>query len=457
MNTRLDDLDVMEALAALRPGDDDVAALWHPGRRQAVLRRVVAEPAPRQGRAVASPWVGAVLAVAAAAVIALLLLPGMIGWGRPIDAVPAQTTRGPVTEPTWVRIANGPLPARYEARGAWIDGRYLLVSGHTDPCGPVETGCEFTGDLLADGALYDPDGDSWTTIAPVPLVRDLGEPVVVGDSAYFMTGTLFIGDEESNSRTEFVPGGEQILLRYQVDTDTWTSHPLPHPAGGQLVAADSAVIVLSGSDSDVEIADLVYHPDDDTWTELPDDPLGLGRVRYAVWAEGRLVLSTLPLDAADALSGPLELAVLDADLANWTRLDPPEQAYGLRPLAVGGRVVWEPDPARAEVVDDRRTFERLSVLDPVAGEVTTVEVSYKGYDGYPEGSLGELWMATSGRALVEGDLLAPTTGASTTVPALAPSDGVVLTTHVGGEDSLLLWGGAVPGAAEGWLLLLPPS
>jgi hypothetical protein len=129
----------------------------------------------------------------------------------------------------------------------------------------------------------------------------------------------------------------------------------------------------------------------------------------------------------------------------------------LRPLAVGGRVVWEPDPARAEVVDDRRTFERLSVLDPVAGEVTTVEVSYEGYDGYPEGSLGELWMATSGRALVEGDLLAPTTGGSTAVPPLAPSDGVVLTTHVGGEDSLLLWGGAVPGAAEGWLLLLPPS
>ena len=155
--------------------------------------------------------------------------------------------------------------------------------------------------------------------------------------------------------------------------------------------------------------------------------------------------------------GPLELAVLDADLASWTRLDPAEQAYGLRPLAVGGRVVWQPDPARAEVVDDRRTFERLSVLDPVTGEVTTVEVPYKGYDGYPEGNLGELWMATSGRALVEGDLLDPATLAWLAVPPLTSPDGVPLTTYVGGDTSILLWGGAVPGSAGGWLLLLPPS
>ena len=155
--------------------------------------------------------------------------------------------------------------------------------------------------------------------------------------------------------------------------------------------------------------------------------------------------------------GPLELAVLDAALASWTRLDPAEQAYGLRPLAVGGRVVWQPDPARAEVVDDRRTFERLSVLDPVTGEVTTVQVPYRGYGGYPEGSLGELWMATSGRALIEGDLLDPATLAWLAVPPLTSPDGVPLTTYVGGDTSILLWGGAVPGSAGGWLLLLPPS
>ena len=258
MNTRLDDLDVMEALAALRPDDGGLRGAWSAERRQAVLRRVLTEAKPPRPSVGAGRWIGG-LAVAAAAVIALLLLPGLLGWGRLIDAVPAQTTRGPVAEPTWVRIADGPLPARYEARGTWLDGRYLLVGGHGDPCGPVESGCQYTGVLLADGALYDPAVDEWTTIAPVPLVRHLGEPVVVGDSAYFMTGTLFIGDEEPNSRADFLPGGEQILLRYQVNTDSWTSHPLPHPAGGQLVATDDAVIVLSGSDLNVEIADLVFH------------------------------------------------------------------------------------------------------------------------------------------------------------------------------------------------------
>lgn len=301
----LDAASVAEALAALRPDDGGLRGAWSAERRQAVLRRVLTEAKPPRPSVGAGRWIGG-LAVAAAAVIALLLLPGLLGWGRLIDAVPAQTTRGPVAEPTWVRIADGPLPARYEARGTWLDGRYLLVGGHGDPCGPVESGCQYTGVLLADGALYDPAVDEWTTIAPVPLVRHLGEPVVVGDSAYFMTGTLFIGDEEPNSRADFLPGGEQILLRYQVNTDTWTSHPLPHPAGGQLVATDDAVIVLSGSDLNVEIADLVFHPDDDTWTELPDDPLGPSGLRYAVWAEDRLVLSALPLDAADARSGPAQ-------------------------------------------------------------------------------------------------------------------------------------------------------
>lgn len=456
MTTHLDDPDVLETVLALRPEAGDLAGDWHPERRQAVLRRVLAEAEPHQvrTRTGASRWIGVGLAVAAVTAAAFLLLPGMLGAGRPIEATPAQTPRETVTEPTWVTIADGPLSARYEARGAWVDGRYLLVSGHTDPCGPVESGCSENRVLLTDGALYDPATDSWTSIAPVPLVENLSEPVVVGESVYFLTGSRYIGKEEPPIEDEFLPGKEQILLRYQVDSDTWTSHPLPQPAGGQLVATDTAVIVLSGSDQGAQVADLAFHPDTATWTELPDDPLGPSRVRYAVWADSRLVLSATPMDAED---DRLELAILDSGLTTWTRLDPTEPAYGWDPIAVGDRVVWKPGDGRVEIEGDRRTYEWLINLDPATGEVTTIRARFKGYDDYPTGSIAGIWVATSDRLEVEGDLVDPATLEWIDVPALETSEGVVLTTYIGGDNSILLWGGNVPHTSEGHLLLLPAT
>ena len=118
---------------------------------------------------------------------------------------------------------------------------------------------------------------------------------------------------------------------------------------------------------------------------------------------------------------------------------------------------WRPAPASKE--GDRQSSVCLELTD---SETTRAWwpvrfAAQLGYDGYPEGSLGELWMATSGRVLVEGDLLDPATLAWLAVPPLTSPDGVPLTTYVGGDASILLWGGAVPGSAGGWLLLLPPS
>jgi hypothetical protein len=457
MNVHLDDHDVLETLTMMRPDSSDLGQEWYPGRRHAVLQRVLGDAGPGvRTSAGASRWIGAGLAVAAVTTAAFLLLPGMLGAGRPIEATPGQSPAKPVTEPTWVKIADGPLSPRYEARGAWLDGRYLLVSGHTDPCGPVESGCTEDRELLTDGALYDPATDSWTPIPPAPLVENLSEPVVVGSSAYFLTGSHYLEKEQPSFATEFRPGMEQILLRYDAERDAWASYPLRQPAGGQLVGTDSAVIVLSGSDQGVQVPDLVFRPDTSTLTELPDDPLGPSRVRYGVWASGRLVLSALPMEAGgEGEAEPLELAVLDAGLTTWSRLDPAEPAYGWGPLAVGDRVVWRPDGSRAEVVDDRRTHELLSVLDPGTGEVTTLRATYQGYDGYPAGSIAGVWVATGDKVVVEGDLVDPATGEWTALPPLEKGDGIALTTAIGAGNSILLWGGDIPRATAGYLLLLP--
>ncbi|MCW5954611.1 MAG: hypothetical protein KIT69_20355, partial [Propionibacteriaceae bacterium] len=109
MNIHLDDQDVMETLATMRPDSVDLGREWHPGRRQGILRRVLIDVGPRRVRPGTSRWIGAGLAVAAVTTAAFLLLPGMLGPGRPIEAAPGQNPTKPVTAPTWVRIADGPL------------------------------------------------------------------------------------------------------------------------------------------------------------------------------------------------------------------------------------------------------------------------------------------------------------------------------------------------------------
>lgn len=456
MNTRLEDRDVLETLTAMRPDADRLAGDWHAERRHTVLRKVLAEPVPRPATAGAPRWIGAALAVAAVAAATFVLLPGMLGGGRSIEAVPGWTPGEPVTEPTWFAIDQGPLSPRYEAGGAWVAGRYLVVGGHLDPCGPRDSGCtEADREILTDGALYDPATDSWTSIAPMPRVENLSVPAVLGSSVYFLTGIPH-PDGSPTSSDEFQPGEGQTLLRYQVESDSWTSYQLPQPAGGQLVATDSAVILLTGNDQDAQLSDLVFHPDSAGFTELPDDPLGPGIDRSAVWVKDRLVLSALPLDATDGAGAhPLGLAVLDSSLTTWTLLNPTEAAYGWKPLAVGDRVLWRPDGARAEVVDDRRTFELVSSLDPATGEVTTIRAPYQGYGGYPAGSLGSLWVATRDEVVVEGALLDPVRQEWTNVPPLELPEAFYLGAVVAGENSLLIWGGDVPGHAEGRLLVLP--
>lgn len=399
-----------------------------------IHRTTVRNPPSRAGM---QRWVGAGLAVAAVTTAALLLVPGMLGASRSVPAVPAEVPSQPVAEPVWVKIADSPLSPRYEARGVWVDGRYLLVSGNTDPCGPVESDCVRHPVWLADGALYDPAKDAWASISPAPLVTSLGEPVVLGDSVYFLTDHAEIPDELART--------DRVLLRYQVDTNTWTRSPLPQKAGGRLVATDSAVIALSVSDLDGKVEELVFHPDTDSWSSLPDDPFEASD-RDAVWAGGRLVLSATPLKASKS---PARLAVMDASLSGWSKLKTTEPVYGSDPIAVGDRVVWKSNGDRYDVVDGKRTHEYYSSLNPITGQVTDIKA------GFQRGILDGAWVASGRQVVIEGDLYNPTTGRWTTVPELGTLVSYRYTTQVGGEHSILLWGGNQSSGTDGRLLLLP--
>jgi len=177
--------------------------------------------------------------------------------------------------------------------------------------------------LERDGAAFNPATMSWrrTAAAPTRITASF-PPAVLNDHVFLI--------------------GEGSLLEYDADRDRWQTHPLPSDSGRSLIATDDSVIVLSDSNEYEALPDYVYDPDVDTWTQLPDDPLGKA-LRRGVWTPHGLLLSasdvsTIDLDDA-GWSHPLQAALLEPGLKTWRTLPPFAQVNGGSLSWTGQRVI----------------------------------------------------------------------------------------------------------------------
>lgn len=379
------------------------------------------------------------IVVVAVAVAAIALVIGTVS-GRTSGPAPAATPSSTPDAAGWVRVAPSPLAPRWGAAGVWVMGRYLVVGGFDGvPC-PPNASCVERWNRLTDGALYDPETNTWTPIAPVPSARGVAiEAVVLGSSVYLL--------EEWGGRGK----PPRSLLRYDLATDAWRTYRVPQPAGDALVATDRSVVVLSGSDEGGVVPDRVLTPEDSAWSTLPKDPLGPSFNRGALWLGDRLLLTGHRLVASPGAKEPslMRLAVLDRTLTRWRRLpDSPILGSG-GARYVSGRVVWPSiDSADGgEVGNWGRFYPFGAIYDPASGAWTELPAirGRGGLSGNP--------VATERLVAVAGDLLDPVSLAWTAVPA-SPASRRTGATVVGGPDSVLCWGGSNGrlSYAEGFLL-----
>ncbi|MFT4294609.1 MAG: hypothetical protein QM582_04275 [Micropruina sp.] len=410
---------------------------WDQGFRSALRRVDELDPsvAPidpealvtRAGRARRSRAERAIVLLAAA-VLAVVALASWTGFGRtavPAVPEPMASTTPPDAGVGWVRIAAGPLSARWGAAGVWVDDRYLVVGGREGvPC-PAGANCADRRKPLTDGALYDPATDSWQRIADAPSENGVGsQAVVVGTSVYLMEGRP-----------------SRSLLRYDLASDAWRTYRLLESFSGTLVATDRAVILLSDTDEFGTVPDRVFDPADASWSTLPDDPLGSSFDRTAVWLGDRLLLA-----AHDLVDNPggkkpslMRLAELDATLTRWRTLaDSPILGNGAQQLVVAGRVVW-PSIGSADggkVGNWGRAYPYGGILDPATGAWTELPEA-----GRKTGGLGDYRAATARLVTVAGNLLDPAARTWVDVPRL-PDGERTEATVVGGPQSVLVWGGS---------------
>ena len=223
----------------------------------------------------------------------------------------------------WRRIAPSPLQARAGTAVVWT-GRVMFVwGGFTDSAGQRRA--------LADGAIYDPESDSWRTVAAAPLAAR-------SSVATLWTGgqVLVLGGAPSEARYSFVDGAA-----YDPATDRWTRLPAIDVGNGKdihyLRAAATPIAVYAwvfwsheepipeGTSGTGGTVLYRYDPVSGRWSAMSgEQPLD---VDASIWTGSELVIpAAAPFRAAGHgpiafnLAGWRFVPAADETGGRWTRI-----------------------------------------------------------------------------------------------------------------------------------------
>lgn len=265
----------------------------------------------------------------------------------------------------WTKLPEGPLSPRWGATAVWAAGNLLVFGGRdTDPC-PPGADCELPRESpRRDGARYDPDSQSWSAIAALPVDIEYGSTAVV-DGVVYVWGHGRPGKDWTTT-----------FLAYDLDADRWQELPLP--ATTELrdyeVEAGHGELVLSvRSHENGHRPDLRYQPRQQTFTELPTDPLVPSYDRDLTVVDQLIVVTGIPLSPSPGgADGPARYHAAAWNSRDGWRELPRGDVIGHNPewFAVEGELV-NPTPGGSSGGQTNpydRVYPFGGRLDPANGE-----------------------------------------------------------------------------------------
>jgi N-acetylneuraminic acid mutarotase len=161
---------------------------------------------------------------------------------------------------SWRKLPLSPLAGRSEPLATWTGKELLVIGGHRR-FGPSAA----EDDIDADAAAYDPEGNSWRNIAPLPSSKAVRHPAAI------WTGTRLIvwGGATSSDGRALGSGAAYDPLENQ-----WTElppSPLPPRVDAAVAWTGTQVLIWGGVSSwaggpnQRELADgAAYRPDEQT-------------------------------------------------------------------------------------------------------------------------------------------------------------------------------------------------
>jgi N-acetylneuraminic acid mutarotase len=269
----------------------------------------------------------------------------VVGGFTPAGLTPRVEVYDPERD-TWRTVADFPDPDVHHANTAAV-GEQLFVAGHL-------TGNAFVA--VGGTYVYDPATDAWSERAAMPVGTERGGSgvAVLGETIYVLGG---------------LRGLTSVADAWAYDTadDLWTPiAALPTPRD-HLVAAgvDGKVYAIGGRTDGIGAHDPhvdVYHPEDDAWSPGPPLPTSRGGMAAAVVSRWIFVAGGEgnPDDPTGVFSA---FEVLDTVEETWTTLDPmPSPRHGMGAAAVGN-VVYVPGGADEEAFGAVDTHEAWVLAD----------------------------------------------------------------------------------------------
>ncbi len=252
---------------------------------------------------------------------------------RQDDTLDVAARGGGAFRPGWAQLPQSPLGLRTGATAATI-GDDIVVAGGTRNFCPAVAGCLARDDPgLTSGAAFRLGTQTWRSIAPAPVGFRNVEATVVGGAMFLFTWQRCL---------PACDGSSPLLLRYRPALDVWDVRPTPSGLRGYALAAagDGLVAYASGSDPGAQ-TDWRLDLANNTWSQLPDDPLPPVVERQVVVAGDDLLLFGTRSNTHGLGPPPVVGARLDAATGNWTEL-PQAPSPGTQAWAIDGRMVLIP-------------------------------------------------------------------------------------------------------------------
>lgn len=176
---------------------------------------------------------------------------------------------------SWATLATMPQGARANMGAAVVNG-LIYVPGGAGGGGPL-------GTPVATHEVYDPDTNSWSSLAPVPTPVSDSYATVAWQGEVYMFG----GYDGANHSS--------VVQIYDPLTDSWRSGASMPTARSNAMAGvcDNQLVVFGGYDGSNLSTTEIYDPVTDSWTAGPDMPVpvseigqGMVSTENTVWSIG---------------------------------------------------------------------------------------------------------------------------------------------------------------------------
>jgi N-acetylneuraminic acid mutarotase len=213
---------------------------------------------------------------------AVFLQNRMVVWGGAAQG-DAALGDGAAYDPvanTWVPLPVPPLAPRLGHRAVATTDRMLVWGGSSEA---AEGGRYF-----ADGAVYNPGTNAWSTMAAPPAglePRDNAAGVWTGEQL-----VVWGGYGRSDTCTPCFYGDGAA---YDVASDSWVPvapSPLSGRGAHRAVWTGREMLILGGFDSAVLADGALYNPFDDTWVRMAPSPLPARQHHAMVWTGQQLIV-----------------------------------------------------------------------------------------------------------------------------------------------------------------------